>query len=225
MSETDQAISAFNELLEKFPKSDYASKGLLDLGMMYKNFNDVAASDSVLLFLEDTFPESQEAPQAGFERALMAYNLGDTTKSIDLYKHVANDYENNDFSIESRYRLGLYFRKNGEFDSARTEFGKLALNEFDLNRAAEAQYTIGELYKNEKMNDLAIQSFEIVREKYSGYEDWYSLSLLNLGELYENDDQWIKAREVYNILLELRPEDDFGKTAERRMKRVMKNLE
>ena len=224
MSEPIEAQKAFDRLIEKFPQSEYAPMSMLSLGMMFKELNDPVLSDSVLLNLEQKYPESREAPQAGFERALMAYTMGDTLKSFQIYKHVADDYPYGDFSIESRYRLGMYYRKNNKIDSAITEFAKLAENDYDLSRAAEAQYTIGELWKKEKNFELAIEAFETVREKYSGFEDWFSLSLLNLGELYENKEEWLKAREVYNILIELRPEDDFGKTASRRQQRVLKNL-
>ena len=116
----------------------------------------------------------------------------------------------------------MYYRVLGLNDSARAEFAILAVNEDDKLLAAESQYRIGELWMRDKNTDAAIDAFVKVKEAFPGYEDWYSLSLLNVGECYEEKQNFVTAREVYEILETLRPEDDFGKTAKRRLKRLPK---
>ena len=66
----------------------------------------------------------------------------------------------------------------------------------------------------------AIENFLIVKNNYEGYEDWYSLALLNLGEAYEKTNNNDAARDIYNTLQILRPDDDFGKTAKSRLRRM-----
>jgi predicted TPR repeat methyltransferase len=53
-----------------------------------------------------------------------------------------------------------------------------------------------------------------------GGEDWYSLGLLQLGECYEQLGRPEAAAEVYRVLLNLRPGDEFGKTAQARLNRL-----
>jgi len=108
-------------------------------------------------------------------------------------------------------------------DLARAEFAKLAEKYAFPDIAAEAQYRIGELWMRENNYTLATVAFLAVQEKYAGYEDWYSLSLLNIGECWEKLDSIEKAMEVYQTLLSLRPEDDFGATAKKRLKDLEKN--
>jgi tetratricopeptide (TPR) repeat protein len=91
--------------------------------------------------------------------------------------------------------------------------------------AAESYYRIGELWKKDKQLDSAEAAYMQVKNNYSGYEDWFSLSLLNLGEIYEQTEKYLKAKEIYSALLELRPSDDYGKTAKARIERVNKALE
>jgi TolA-binding protein len=219
-----EAESAFNRIVTRFPKSRYAPLGMLKLGMMHKRMNDPEKADSVLKYLEDTWSKSMAAPEAGFERALIKYTLGDTVNAIEIYKHVAYDYTNNDFSVEAGHRLGAFYKRRGENDSARTHYARLAAQDFNLDFAAEAQYRTGELWKKDGRDTMALNAFLVVKEKFSMYDDWYTLSLLNIGELSENMKNWELAREVYSIIIELRPSDDFGKTAIRRMKNVTKNL-
>jgi tetratricopeptide (TPR) repeat protein len=72
----------------------------------------------------------------------------------------------------------------------------------------------------EENYEEAAEQFAIVRDKFEGYEDWYSLALLGLGQAYEELEKFEEAREVYNALDALRPEDDFGKTAKSRLNRI-----
>ena len=72
--------------------------------------------------------------------------------------------------------------------------------------------------------DSAEAAYLQVKNNYSGYEDWFSLSLVNLGEIYEQTDQYAKAEEIYSALLELRPDDEYGNTAKARLKRVRKAM-
>ena len=61
-----------------------------------------------------------------------------------------------------------------------------------------------------------------MKNNFTSFEDWYSLSLLSLGEVYEEKKEWNNALENYKIIFEIRPNDDFGKTAQTRIKRVEK---
>jgi TolA-binding protein len=88
--------------------------------------------------------------------------------------------------------------------------------------ASEAQFRIGEMWMQGKNYEKAIASFVIVKEKFSGSEDWFSRSLLNLGECYEQTGNNDGATEIYRTLESLRPDDDFGKTAKSRLKRLGK---
>jgi TolA-binding protein len=76
--------------------------------------------------------------------------------------------------------------------------------------AAEAQYRIGELWMKQKEYANAITAF------------LFSLSLLGLGDCYETLKNYDAAKEVFQTLMTLRPDDDYGKTASARLKRIQK---
>lgn len=217
-----EAEKAFVSIEKKYPNSYHAPLALLEYGLLSKKNNDVVKADSIFALLINRYPENVVSSQAAYERALMKFGLGDTASSVNLYYFVADTYPNSDYGADSRYKIANYLRMRGLNDSSRVQFAKLIEQTGSKEIAAEAQYRIGELWKKEKNNDEAIAAFEIVKDKYTGSEDWFSLSLLNLGEIYEEEETWDKARELYNILSELRPDDDFGKTAKRRLLRLPK---
>lgn len=65
----------------------------------------------------------------------------------------------------------------------------------------------------------AIEAFNQVRQKFSNIEDWFTLSLLGLGESYEQVKNIEAAIEVYQTLSTLRADDDFGKAAQAKLKK------
>lgn len=220
LNEPDRAAETFLSVKQKFPKSDFAPLSMLELALLKRDLNNPQEAEALLLNIQKEYPENEVAAQAGFERAVIKFNQGDTLSSINLYKQVANTYTNSEFGDQSRYRVAMYYRSIEKFDSARVEFEILSKIMENPSIAAEAQYRIGELWMREDNYNKAIESFIIVKDKFSGYEDWYSLSLLNLGECYEKTENPIAAKEIYTALEQLRPEDDFGKTARSRIKRL-----
>lgn len=220
LNEPDNAEKVFAQLQLTFPDSEFAQLSLLEQGLMYKDIGNAIKADSILQLLQMRFPESQSAPQAGFERAVIKYSMGDTSSAMQIFRHVADSYPGREYADQSRYRIAMHLRAKGLNDSARAEFSILSARENEPALAAQSQYTIGELWMRDKNYHLAIIAFNTVKEKFAGIEDWFSLSLLNLGECYENTEQPELARQVYEALAELRPDDDFGKTAKRRLQRL-----
>lgn len=220
MGNTIEAENSFVNLQKKFPKSDEAPLGMLENALMQKKLSDIRKADSILLSLGKLYPENSVAPQAAFERAVMKHGIGDTTKAMGIYYFVADSFPNSEYSVEARYRIARYLKNKDLNDSARKEYLILADTKGNPEIASESRYRVAELYLRDNKPDSALIHFEIVKEKFSGMEDWFSLSLLSLGEIYEGKSMKDKALEIYNAILSLRPDDDFGKTAKQRLKRM-----
>jgi len=222
MGDDIEAEKAFLRLQKEYPKSNEAPLGMLETGLLAKKRANPKKADSVFAKLIELYPTHSAAPQAGFERGLMSFNQGDTMTSMKHYYFVANNFFNNQYSDNARYRIANYLRMKELNDSSRKEFRILAEVATNQEIQAECYYRIAELWKKDKNLDSAKIAFEIVKERYSNYEDWFSLSLLNLGEVYEDMKEYGKAEELYLALKELRANDDFGKTATSRLARVKK---
>ncbi|MFM8569367.1 MAG: tetratricopeptide repeat protein, partial [Candidatus Kapaibacterium sp.] len=81
---------------------------------------------------------------------------------------------------------------------------------------------IGESFLTLRRYAEALTAFEEVRNTFDGIEDWYTLSLIGLGECYEKTGNMSKARETYQTVIILHPNDDYGTTAQSRLKRLRK---
>lgn len=219
INENEKALQAFKGIEEEYPQSEYAPMSYLERGLLYKKTTEIQKADSLFQIVQNKFPEHRTAAQAGFERAILKFSTGDTASAMKIYDEIASKYPDIQYGQQSRYRYAMYLRSKSLNDSAIVEFRKIA-DADDPLLAAEVQYRVGELLMKLEKFEEAKEAFYEVKNKFAGIEDWYSLSLLNLGEAHERLDEYDKAAETYSVLLELRPEDDFGKTAKTRLKRI-----
>jgi TolA-binding protein len=116
----------------------------------------------------------------------------------------------------------MWYRERNQADSAREMFRPLITYTDNPPLAAEAAYRIAELWQRQGNCTAAQDTFSIVLDRYEGIEDWYTLSLLGLAECAESLGNIAKARELYQTLMILRPDDDFGRTAATRRRRLEK---
>lgn len=228
LNDLDNAEKTFRRVLTSFPKSDYAAQSLLELGLIKKHQADISAADSIFKLLQKNYPDNPASAQAGFEMASIRYSLGDTNSAIKLFKEIADKFKGMEYADQSRYRLAMHYRLTGKPDSAIAEFLFLA-NSADINAnnpslAAESQYRIGEIYMRSGNCLDAIKSYRIVQDRFVGFEDWFTLALLNLGECYERIADYSSAATAYEEIIKYRSDDDYGKTAKRRHS-LLKNLE
>lgn len=219
---TLKAEQSMDDLAKKYPANTFAHLGILELGLMRLRMNEATKADSIFRIVEQKYPDSSSAGQALFERSVIAYTRGDTNGALTGFTKVADKFQATEFGDQSLYRIAMFWRLRGQFDSARIHFSKLALREENPLVAAEAQYRIGELYLRERKHNEALTAFLTARDKYSMVEDWFTLSMLGLGECYEFLGQIDAAKDVYATLQELRKDDDYGRTAAARLKRLKK---
>ncbi len=217
LNDPDKAEQTFRDIQKKYSKSDYAPQSMLEVALIRKMKTDVVAADSLFRKTQELYPESQSSAQAGFERAVIKLSMGDTVSSLRIFREVSEKYKGMDYADQSLYRIAMYYRISGPLDSSLAVFEVLAARIENPTIAAEAQYRIGEIKMRENKYEDAVKAFIAVREKFSGYEDWFSLGLLNLGECYEKLEKKDLAIEAYQALITLRADDDYGKTAKRRI--------
>jgi TolA-binding protein len=184
LNETDKAAEIFNKIVKQYPNSEWAPTSMLENGLLNIELANIQKADSILAALQINYPKNTNSAQAGFERAELKYGLGDTLNALDLFRKVSLNYPNSDWSDQSSYRIAMHYRANGFYDSAIYYFQIIAKVEENPKIASESQYRIGELLMRQNEYQKAIETFIKVKDKFEGYEDWYSLALLNLGEAY-----------------------------------------
>jgi TolA-binding protein len=216
-----QARAAFSELSKRFPRSAYVPQGMLDLAIALFESADRRAADSLYRLVIERFPnDTASASRAAFERGVILRVGGDTASAMAQFLDASDRYADTEFGDQARFQVAQHYRKQRNVDSARFHFEILGTRSDAPLLAAHALYLAGEMDVRDKRYERAAGYFDKVRNDYAGYEDWYTLSMLGLGECHEQLGNKATALEVYGVVASLRPDDDYGKAAMARVKRL-----
>ncbi len=85
---------------------------------------------------------------------------------------------------------------------------------------AQAQYYYGVLLFNQNKIEDAISALVRVRSVYGAYDEWYSKSLLKLGDCYVKLKDKKQAREMYRAVLSKHPTGELATEAKRKMNQL-----
>ncbi|MCS7176639.1 MAG: tetratricopeptide repeat protein [Candidatus Kapabacteria bacterium] len=214
-----EAARRFSEQLQQnYPQLRYAAQTLLELAHEEARRDPVVA-DRLYQRVEQKGDSVQRA-EAVFRRGTLAYVRGDTMAALGFWHRAIAEYPTTEVSAQARYQVALYWRSRERYDSVRSYLTPLALRSDDLG--AEALYYVGEAWMREGRCDSAVIAFRQLQTSHQGKENWYSLSLLQAGECYEQMRNPQAAMELYRVLLTLRPNDEYGRIARSRLNRMQR---
>lgn len=219
MGDMDAARQTLSLLYSKYESSDFASQGVMQLALLELKRANVSRADSLFDLVIRKYSGTELAAHATYEQANLAMGRGDTARALNLYAN-AGLMNAGEFSQQAMYRTAMYYRSQNADDSSRKYFRMVSTSSDNTSLAAECVYRIGESYLSLRDYANAMIAFDEVRRAYDGIEDWYTLSLIGLGECYEKSGSTAKAREIYQTVIILHPSDDYGTTAQSRLKRL-----
>lgn len=220
LGKADDAERVLNRLIQQYDSSQSTELALVDMAAYWVSNAFTQRADSLFSVVMKRYPGTQSFARAAFERARIALARGDSTSARTLWHQATTG--SGEYAYQSYYRLGMWYREHRSNDSARMMFRPIVGYSDNPQLAAEAAYRIGELWQREGNCPAAADTFSLVLDRFEGIEDWYTLSLLGLAECAETQGDRAKARELYQTIMILRPDDDFGRTAAARRRRLEK---
>jgi len=99
------ARQGFQDLLDKYPKSDLAAEAQFYIAETYAAENNTSAADSVYARVASKYAGSPRAATAIYKRAVAAQNAGRTDDARDLFNQVVKKYPRSDEAALARDRL------------------------------------------------------------------------------------------------------------------------
>jgi len=88
----NEKIKVLNELVKRYPRSDYADDGLYEIARAELQQDDERAAISTYDQLLASYPHSTLARKASLERAMLYRNLHETDKAITAYRQTIEKY-------------------------------------------------------------------------------------------------------------------------------------
>jgi len=194
-----EAIKSFNELVEKFPKSLFASPALSQMGSLWTALNKPDEAQKVLRKLKKEYPDSKEAQNALLMLGNNLLTLGMKGQATRVFEEMFSGL--GDYSDTQILTVGNEMEKIGEYEIALQAFNRVL--ESSKERTGREPATLGKgrvLVKQEKYEEGA-GVLEDMLEQYpnSGYtvQACFSLSTA-YGEIGKNEPDENKRFDFFN---------------------------
>jgi TolA-binding protein len=129
-----------------------------------------------------------------------------------------------DFELMSvaDYHAGRALQNLARFDDAREAYRRGIAGRFDEN-AAQCQFMIGETLFHQKRFHEALREFLKVEILYA-FPQWQAGALLEAGKCHESLEEWTRATETYNRILEKYPKVPHVQEARERRSAVLQRV-
>ncbi len=212
------AIYYFDHVIENFAKSEVGLSAIIDEAKIFEDKNNL---DSAIFVYDKGLEKVEEKNKAElyFNKAMLLSAKGDVAGAYNLLGFINNNYYGTLFADKARVELGIIEMVKKKYELSEKLFQEICSKRLD-ETGAKAQYYLGENYFEQNKIEQAITAFVRVRSIFSGYDEWYTRSLLRLGDAYIKLKEWKKAREMFRAVKQKHSKDDFGKEAIKKLKRL-----
>lgn len=226
--ESGKAAFIFQQIYEKFPRSQEASGALLAAGNIYYIQRDYAKAKELYRQVTDEYGKSQfEAAEAAWQIAKILESEGNWAEASLQYRSIYTNYPNTLQGFEAPIAIANHFRDRDEEEAASAayrnaleHYGKLisgGVSEGIILMAEE--YTVRCFAEQKKWREAASRLIELPR-RYPLYIKFRE-NYLMAASIYEREvGDRNKASEILKLCMEQYPSTDVALEAGKQLKRL-----
>ncbi len=214
-----KAINYFEIVRSLSPDTEIGFNSVLEAGKIYRAENNLTAEIKLYDDAISKLKDSKALAELKFNKAQAYIENNNISAAYNVLNEIISLQDGSLFFHKAEIELGILELVRNNFNHALNLFDDVSKNRKD-DLAAKALYYKGlTLFQQEKYND-ALQPFIKVRSIYSAYDEWYSQSLLRLGDTYLKLGKKQKAAEMYKALLKKHKRDPLAKEATEKLKKL-----
>ncbi|MBI1938926.1 MAG: tetratricopeptide repeat protein [Ignavibacteriales bacterium] len=214
-----EALENFNKVVERSRKSDIGISAAIELSNLYAGKNQFNSSIDILNSAIDAQPASNRVPELLFLRGQAEVKANKSSEAAGSFDQIIKYYEGTVFAAKSKLELGILEYNNKNFDNSLILLNELAEKRTD-DIGAQAQYFIGMIYFDQNKIDEAITAFVRVRTVYASFDEWYTKSLLRLGDSYVKAKDTKQARDMYKAVVNRHKTGIYAQEAKRKLNQL-----
>lgn len=214
-----EAVESFNIVIDRWLKSDIGLSAAIELADIYSEQKNYGGAVKVLESASSAMPTSNRVPELLFLKGSAEVKNNQLQDAYQTFDQIIKYYDTSIFSAKAKIELGIMELNRNNFENA-----QLLLKEVGEKRTddigAQAQYYYGvTLFNQEKITD-AIMAFVRVRSVFSGFDEWYTKSLLKLGDCYVKMKDKKQAREMYRAVVDRHRTGELAQEAKRKLNQL-----
>ncbi len=219
LNQFPQALFNFNMVFNSFPASESAPAAVIEIGNIYNMQKNYGAALNIYDQALKSLPDTKRFPEILFNKGMTLITSNDSVDAQSVFNQVIQSYSHTIFSEKSKLELGIIALRSGQYDTSITYFQGLAQNRTD-EIGAQAQYYYGVALFNQGNYTDAINAFLLVQTSFPGYDEWVTKSYLKLGDCYAKTQNYVQAKQMYQLVYKNHRNDDFGKEARIKLRKL-----
>jgi TolA-binding protein len=217
LEQKDIAIENFRNVINNDIQSEFGLAAVVEMGTLYGEKNEF---DSAIVLYQNAInelPSSPKVPELLFNKALVEIEKPDLTAAYETLNDLSKNYNESLFADKAKVELGLLELKRGGYENCELLFREVGNDRKD-DIGAQAQYYYGVALFEQGKTDDAISALVRVRSVFPGYVEWYTKSLLKLGDCYIKINDKKNAREMFRAVLKKHNNNEFANEANEKLK-------
>ncbi|NJD21972.1 MAG: tetratricopeptide repeat protein [Melioribacter sp.] len=219
MKDETEAINNFNFAKSRSLKSEIGISSVLELARIYSDKKQYSSAVNVLKEASDAVPTSNRVPELLYQQGVNQVKDNKIDEASSTFDQIINYYEGSIFVSKAKVELGVIELQKNNYENAQALFKEVSEKRTD-DIGAEAQYYYGVLLYNQNKIEDAITSLVRVRSVFAAYDEWYTKSLLKLGDCYIKLKDKKQAREMYRAVLSRHDSGEFADEAKKKIKQL-----
>ncbi|MGC3977005.1 MAG: tetratricopeptide repeat protein [Paludibacteraceae bacterium] len=196
-------IEKLNQLLEKFPRSDYNDDALYEMARAYLMTQNDDKTVETYRKLITEYPNSTLAPRAVLETGMVYYNNKENDKAIAEFKNVVSTYPASEEANTALESLEAIYVEKGDADSYITYIKSLGI---EINKASLAHqdsitFAIAEKQYMEDAFSKALPNLKAYIEKFCPNGRFCTIAQHYLADIYYRNKDKENALIAYDTIL------------------------
>jgi len=167
LGDQEGEITAFEELREKYPQSDFSQEAYFRLGNYYYNQKRYKEAIKEFEKIIQFFPQSPLLSEGYYWMGWSYFKLADHEKASEYFNKVEEDEENLSFGQRAKYMVAESWYNLKDYQKARESYEKFIEMYPEGDLSANAQYAIAWTYLENKEYKLSIEEFKKLLSTYS----------------------------------------------------------
>jgi len=219
MKNETEAINNFQAARQRALKTEIGISSAIELSSIYSIKKQYSNAANFLKEAIDSQPSSNRVAELLYLQGINLEKDNKQTEAYSIFDRIINNYEGSIFAAKAKVELGIIELQRNNFDKAQSYLKEVGENRLD-DIGAQAQYLYGlSLFGQNRMNE-SISAFVRVRSVFVAFDEWYTKSLLKLGDCYVKMNDNKQARELYKAVLSRHQNDEYSKEAKKKLKQL-----
>lgn len=214
-----ESIKYFKESIDLFPNSEIGINSIIELGKIYRSRN--VYNEEINLYNQylPLIQKSKRITEVLFSKAESYIEQDSILSAYQTLNEVVDYRDGSLFYHKAEIELAMLELSRNEYESSLSLLKDVVKNRSD-DIAAEAQYLIGLNYFEQEKMPESITELKKGRALFAAYDEWYTKTLLLLGDCYVRINNKKDAAEMYKAVIKKHRRDQFGKEAKSKLSKL-----